>query len=90
MSCASFVKLESGAEEIKLISVDEASTCEQLGKVDVKVLAKLGAIKRNKEKQEEEASVLARNSAKDFAANAVAPLNDISEEGKQVYLIYKC
>lgn len=89
-ACASFVKLDPGAERIRVITIEQASKCTQAGKVFVDVLSKVGSIKRDSDRIGEDAQNMARNQALGFDANAIAPWNEISAEGKQIYGIYDC
>ncbi len=90
LACASFVKLDPGAASIRVITIEQATMCTLVGEVLVEVLPKVGSIKRKSEKTAEDAQSLARNSALGFEANSIAPLDEISAEGKQTYGMYDC
>ena len=88
--CANFVVLSPAGSHVKLISAEEAESCEKIADTVVMVAAKVGIIRRDPEKVQVEAQNIAKNAAPDFDADAVAPLNELAEDGKQTFGIYRC
>jgi hypothetical protein len=83
------VPLDSGAEDVRVITKEEAASCETLGKTHVKVLAKIIGIERKESTMSKELKNLARNAAVDMNGNAVAASSEI-ESGGQRFDIYRC
>ncbi len=88
--CANFVVLSPAGSLVRLISAEEAENCEKIADTVVMVAAKVGVIRRDPEKVQVEAQNIAKNSAPDFDANAVTPLSELGEDGKQTFGIYQC
>lgn len=90
VSACSWVKLDPGAENIRLVDEAAVSGCERLGQITTEVRARIGAIQRKPGKVEEELSVLARNSALDMGGDSLVPLGPVSADGKRSYAVYRC
>ena len=85
------VKPAEGADDVRIISTDEASSqgCVKLGETMVEVMAKLGFIPRSEETVGAELDTMARNAALELDGNAVAPAGE-AKNGKRDYTIYRC
>lgn len=86
--CA-WVKLTPGGEKVRVLSAAEVASCRHVGDTNVSLLARLGAVKRNEEKVQDELDALARNSAADMGGDTVVAMSEVTD-GKQRYAVYKC
>jgi hypothetical protein len=87
-SC-SWVKLTPEGEKVRVLSMDEVSSCKKLGKTTTNLKDKIAGMKRNEKKVQKEMQALARNSAADMGGDTVVPVSEI-QEGKQTFEVYKC
>lgn len=87
-SC-SWVKLTPEGEKVRVLSMNEVSSCKKLGKTTTNLKDKIAGIKRNEKKVQKEMQALARNSAADMGGDTVVPVSEI-QEGKQTFEVYKC
>lgn len=87
-SCT-WVKLTPEGEKVRVLSVDEVSSCKKLGKTTTTLKDKIAGVKRNKSKVEKEMQALARNSAADMGGDTVVPVTEI-QDGRQTFHVYKC
>ena len=87
-SC-SFVDKTTEGEKVRVLSADEVSTCRQIGKTSVSVIAKVAGIERSVSSVQEELNVLARNSAGKYGADTVVPDSAVAD-GEQAFIMYKC
>ncbi|MCP4993076.1 MAG: DUF4156 domain-containing protein [Gammaproteobacteria bacterium] len=88
-SSCSWVDLTKEGEKVRVLSVQEVSSCKELGKTTVSLLDRVAGIDRNREQVQSELETLARNSAADMQGDTVVPTSEI-EDGKQVFAIYRC
>jgi hypothetical protein len=87
-SCT-WVKLTPEGEKVRVLSVEEVSSCNKLGKTEVSLRDKVAGVKRSEEKVKLELETLARNSASNMNGDTVVPDSEIVD-GKQTYVIYRC
>lgn len=90
VSACTWVKLDPGAENIRVVDEAAVAGCERLGQTTTEVRARVGAVQRKPGKVEEELSVLARNSALDMGGDSLVPLGPVSADGKRSYAVYRC
>lgn len=87
--CANWVKLEPGAENIRLVGPEHVTACERVGQATTSVRERVAAYQRKPGKVEEELANLARNSALEIGGDTIVtdgPVND----GQRRFLIYRC
>ena len=85
----SWVTLTPGGEKVRVLSADEVSSCEELGKAMVSLRAKVAGINRDPRQVEKELAMLARNAAADMGGDTVVAVTAV-KEGKRSYKVYKC
>ncbi len=88
-SSCSWVDLTKEGEKVRVLSMQEVSSCKELGKTTVSLLDRVAGIDRNREQVQSELETLARNSAADMQGDTVVPISEVGG-GKQVYAIYRC
>jgi hypothetical protein len=87
-SC-SWVKLTPEGEKVRVLAINEVSSCKKLGKTTTTLKDKIAGMSRNKAKVQKEMQALARNSAADMGGDTVVPVSEI-QDGKQTFEVYKC
>lgn len=85
----SFVKLDSGAEEVLVLKAERTQDCERLGQTRVSVATKIGFIERGKSAISENLETLARNSATEMGGDTITAETQVSD-GKQTFGIFDC
>ncbi len=88
ISCT-WVKLTPEGEKVRVLSIDEVSSCKKLGKTTTSLKDKIAGMKRSEKKVQKEMQALARNSAVDMGGDTVVPVSEI-KDGKQTFEVYKC
>ena len=89
MSSCAWVKLTPEGEKVRVLSMEEVSSCKKLGKTTSTLKDKIAGMKRNQSKVEKEMQALARNSAADMGGDTVVPVSEV-EDGRQTFEVYKC
>ncbi len=89
LSGCSWVSPTPSATTVKVLNAKAVKNCQRLGSASAKSLAKLGFIKRNRDKLQQELNTLARNQAADMGGNAVVAESPI-ENGQQQFGVYRC
>jgi len=87
-ACA-WVTLTPGGEKVRVLQPSDVATCQELGKTQVSLRAKVAGINRNEEEVAKELSMLARNAAADMGGDTVVPATPVTD-GKRTYTVYKC
>ena len=88
VSCT-WVKMTPEGEKVRVLSIDEVSTCKKLGRTEVSLKDEVAGFKRSEEKVKKELEALARNSASNMEGDTVVPISEI-DEGKQTFAVYRC
>ncbi|MDH5570615.1 MAG: DUF4156 domain-containing protein [Gammaproteobacteria bacterium] len=89
LSACTWVKLSTEAENVQIITEQQANNCKLLGHTTSIVKWTVATIARNETKVKTELETLARNSAIELQGNAIKPASEI-KEGKQKFDIYHC
>lgn len=84
-----WVKPESGAEQVRLLSADQASGCQRLGQTTTSVRDRVGGVQRKPGKVADELTTLARNSAFEMGGDAIVADSPV-RDGQQRFIIYRC
>jgi hypothetical protein len=87
--CANWVKLDEGAENIRLVSSAEVSRCDRIGQTTASVRERVGVYQRRPGRVEEELANLARNSALEIGGDTIVADGPV-DDGRQRFLIYQC
>ena len=83
--------MNNAAARIKVIDEETADSCDKVGDIQVKVIAKLGAINREPSKVKAEADSFAAVKAVDLNATAILSLDDPkTKEDNRSYAAYVC
>jgi len=85
----SWVKLERGAEGVRLVKPSQALNCERLGTTTTSVRNRVAGIERSPDKVATELANLARNSAWDLNGDTIVA-DGPPQDGKQRFTIYRC
>lgn len=89
LSACTWVKMEDGATDVRVVEGTDLSNCEDKGTVTASVRSKVGFYERNDLKVEEELETMARNSAVDAGADTIQPVSAI-DNGEQKFGMYRC
>ncbi|MEM7052921.1 MAG: DUF4156 domain-containing protein [Pseudomonadota bacterium] len=84
-----WVKIEPGAERVRIIDVAATDDCELVASTTVSVRDRVAGVQRKPGKVQQELEALAKNSAHETGANALLPLGPV-QSGKREYAIYRC
>jgi len=88
-SGCTWVGAKPGADDILLLPERRVQNCENLGRVEVSVLAKVGGLDRHDDVIERDLQRLAKNHAVDKNGDTIAALSEV-KDGEQRYGIYRC
>ncbi|MCG8591824.1 MAG: DUF4156 domain-containing protein [Proteobacteria bacterium] len=91
LGCA-FVELSDAGRQVWLLPDESrASECERVGKTTSGVAARVGFWKRDASAVRRDLAILARNdAASELGGNAVAPLGEPTEDGRQAFAVFRC
>ncbi len=84
-----WVSLEPGAEEVRVLPSDAAAECQKLSTLRAKTSEKVLFFSRGEKKMLEELEALARNEAAAKGANAIVPVGEV-EAGRRSFDVYRC
>ena len=87
--CANWVKLDEGAENIRLVGSGEVANCEHVGRTNASVRERVGVYQRKPGRVEEELANLARNSALEIGGDTIVADGPV-DDGRQRFRIYRC
>ncbi len=85
----SWVKLERGAEGVRLVEPSMVTNCERLGTTTTSVRERVAGVERSPGKVEAELADLARNSAWDMNGDTIVADGPV-QDGEQRFIIYRC
>ncbi|WP_376696518.1 DUF4156 domain-containing protein [Wenzhouxiangella sp. EGI_FJ10305] len=85
----SWVKLERGAEGVRLVEPSMATNCERLGTTTTSVRERVAGVERSPGKVEAELADLARNSAWDLNGDTIVADGPV-QDGERRFIIYRC
>jgi hypothetical protein len=88
-ACTWGIKPDEGSKGVRTAWNGDVSGCQELGKVTVSVMNRVGPIDRNDITVRDELQVLARNEAAKMHADTIKPLGEPSE-GSQPWAAYAC
>lgn len=90
VSCT-FVPLTTSGEEVKVLTLAEASRdCQRLGRTNSKTRNHVWIFARRDQKVALELESLARNEAPKIGGTAIAPMGKVTADGEQQFGIYRC
>lgn len=89
LAACAWITLTPGGEKVRVLAAGEVANCEEVGKTQVSLRAKVAGINRNEDQVAKELSMLARNAAADMGGDTVVPATPV-KGGKRTYTIYKC
>jgi hypothetical protein len=87
--CANWVKLDEGAENIRLVSSGEVTRCDRIGQTTASVRERVGIYQRRPGKVEQELANLARNSALEIGGDTIVADGPV-DDGRQRFSVYRC
>lgn len=87
--CTTWVKLEEGAESIRLAEAADVAQCEKVGKTTVSVQDRVGWYQPRPKQMEEELANLARNSALETGGDTIVADSPV-DDGRQRFSVYRC
>lgn len=88
-ACSWGIKLDSDGRHVRTAWDGRTSGCQELGKVTVSVLDRVGPVSRNDIKLRDELQTLARNEAAQMGADTIAPLGE-PRDGSQSWSAWRC
>lgn len=88
-ACSWGIKLDDAGRAVRTAWNSDVSQCQDLGKVTVSVMDRVGPIDRNDIKVRDELEVMARNEAAKMNADTIKPLSEPSD-GSQPWGAYRC
>ncbi|HEX5305900.1 MAG TPA: DUF4156 domain-containing protein [Dyella sp.] len=88
-ACSWGIKLDAAGKAVHTAWNGDVSHCEQLGKVTVSVMDRVGPVDRNDIKVRDELEVMARNEAAKMNADTIKPLAE-PVDGSQPWGAYRC
>lgn len=89
LSACAWVEVKPEAEEVQIITAEEALNCTKVGMSTTQTLDKIWFLDRDAKKLNQELKILARNEAQIMGGNAIRPVGE-SAEGQQSFLVYNC
>lgn len=89
MASCTWVKMTPEGEKVRVLSLEEVSSCKKLGKVHATLKDEVAGVERNREKVKTEMETLARNHAGTVDGDTVVAVSEIVD-GKQTFDIYRC
>ncbi len=87
--CTTWVKLDDGAENIRLVPTGEVGNCERVGQTTVSVRDRVSLYQRRPAQVEKELANLARNSALEIGGDTIVADGPV-DEGRQRFIVYRC
>lgn len=90
LGACSWVDLKPDAQSVQVITEASAKECKLLGTVNAQTKRMIGIYRRTDETLSKELETLARNEAASMEANAIAPIEELTEEGSRKYSVVKC
>ena len=87
--CTWGITLDSAAKNVRTAWSGDVSACQNLGKVTVSVMDRVGPVNRNDITVRDELEVLARNEAAKMHADTIKPLAEPAD-GSQPWGAYLC
>lgn len=88
-ACSWGIKLDDSGKAVRTAWSGDVSHCQELGKVTVSVMDRVGPVDRNQIKVRDELEVMARNEAAKMNADTIKPLADPTD-GSQPWGAYRC
>ena len=89
LSACSWVELTTQGEKVRVLTMEEASRCTRIGRIQVTGVGKVAGLNRHPEQVQDELNRLARNSAVELKGDTVAPITPVVD-GKQTFAVYRC
>lgn len=88
-ACTWGIKLDDAGKAVRTSWSGDVSQCQELGKVTVSVMDRVGPVDRNDIKVRDELEVMARNEAAKMNADTIKPLAEPAD-GSQSWGAYRC
>jgi len=88
-SACTWIELTEGGTGVSVMQSAPAD-CKRLGQTASMTKSDIASIDRNRDKVALELQTLARNAAANMGGNVVVAQGEISENGEQTFVIYKC
>ncbi|MGA0587956.1 DUF4156 domain-containing protein [Dyella sp. KRB-257] len=88
-ACSWGIKLDDAGKAVRTAWNGDVSQCQELGKVTVSVMDRVGPVDRNQIKVRDELEVMARNEAAKMNADTIKPLAEPTD-GSQPWGAYRC
>jgi len=88
-ACSWGIKLDDAGKAVRTAWNGDVAQCQELGKVTVSVMDRMGPVDRNQIKVRDELEVMARNEAAKMNADTIKPLADPTD-GSQPWGAYRC
>lgn len=88
-SACAWVSPNVDSHHVALVKPRAVTNCDPLGQTTSKTLSKIVVVKRNEEKQRNEAIILAKNQAVAMGGDTIVAKTGI-EKGEQTFAVYRC
>jgi hypothetical protein len=89
LSSCTWVKLTEDGARV-LVQTTVPSDCERLGRTTSMGKAEIAKVDRKQTKVATELETLARNYAVGMGGNTIVAEDEITEDGKQTFIVYSC
>jgi hypothetical protein len=84
-----WVDLKPRGGKVRVLTVEEVGSCQELGRVSAVTAAQIGFIARGRDTVQEEVYRLARNNAGDMGGDTIIPAGPLID-GEQPFKVYRC
>lgn len=88
-AACTWVDVSKQGEKVRVLTAEDVTLCERVGKTTVKTAGKLAGFERHEYKVRDELDTLARNSAVEIAGDTVVAVGE-PVDGGLVYEVYRC
>ena len=88
-ACTWGITLDDAGKNVRTAWSGDVTSCQELGKVTVSVMDRVGPVDRNDIKVRDELEVMARNEAAKMQADTIKPLAEPTD-GSQPWGAYRC
>lgn len=85
-----WVRLDPGAESVRIVTAAEVMNCELVAQVDSTSMDRIAGVRRGGRKLQQELDTLARNEAFRLGADTVSRSDEAPETGRQRYTAWRC
>lgn len=89
LTACTWVTLTAEGEKVRVLSVDEVTHCQLLGRTTSNTAAEVAGVRRHDKAIQHELLTLARNSAVNLGGDTIVAETEMLD-GKQTFKVYRC